>query len=165
MRQCTTCKGTGKASYSRRTPCPHCEGKGYFPPPNYLQIVMDVTKEVKGGRQFRKSPPPVDRTTVRGARAYYVWRLTRFHGGADVTLPVLAELICHGDPYKDELDNLAAALAKKVFGTDMAAAYRWLGALGYNLPNVPDLPPTAYRNGPVLMENDKPLEEIIELLG
>lgn len=159
MKPCTSCEGSGKSRHSSG-PCPCCEGKGYFPPPNLAEILSDVSTKGK----FRKSPPPLDRATIRGARAYYVWRMARFHGGADVTMPVVAMTYIHGDPYREALDKIAEAVARRVFGTDMAAAYRWGQAMGYDLPHVDGLPATAYTNGPVLLDGDKPEEELPELL-
>ncbi len=66
-------------------------------------------------------------------QAYYVWRLARFHGGADTTMPMLASLMMHGAAKEemDSLDYLADKVAMEAFGTDMAAAHKWSGVLGH----------------------------------
>ncbi len=68
--------------------------------------------------------------------SYYVWRLARFHGGADTRMPVLASVLM--DKYTrdrrdlhDALDAAAEGLARETFGTDMGAAFAWGRALGY----------------------------------
>jgi hypothetical protein len=74
--------------------------------------------------------------------------MARFHGGADVCLPMMAEMDINGDPYEPELNALAEAVARKVFGTDLAASMRWGRALGY-VDKVPEgLPDSAYEGGP-----------------
>jgi len=60
------------------------------------------------------------------------------------------------------LDLLADAVAKQVYGTDMAAAHRWGRSLGYVQEDVPGLPDSAYPGGRVADE-DKPAEETEEL--
>lgn len=77
-------------------------------------------------------------------------------------MPMTADLVVRSDPFKPELDKLAELVAKKVFGTDMAGAYRWAGALGYNVTVPAGLPAAAYAGGPVADEN-KPVWEQLEL--
>ena len=87
--------------------------------------------------------------------------MTRFHGGADVTMPMMADLFCGRDAWRAELNAYAEALAIKVFGTDMAAAYRWASVMrGDVVP--PGQPATAYPNGPV-HDGNKPGFEKPEL--
>lgn len=161
MKNCTRCNGTGKSKYSGNT-CFSCEGEGQFPEPNYKQILKALLVTRKGKQTFRASKPK-GIETIEQKRAYYVWRLTRFHGGADVTMPVMAETYISGDPYAKELDKFAGMIAQRVFGTQMAAAYRW-GAVFGMVKNVPaGLPGSAYPGGMVADEN-KPLEELAELL-
>lgn len=149
MRQCKACKGSGEGLSG---PCLTCSGKGMVEAPDGLAILKQVLGR-KGLRSKRPSDP----------RAYYVWRLARFHGGADVTMPALASMLIWGDPYRAELDELAEAVARAVFGTDLAAAHRWGQALGWFDRELPGLPATAYRGGPVLQRPDKPEEERAEL--
>lgn len=159
---CPRCKGTGSVTSeifgTRR--CTACHGKGSFPAVD----VEGIVKAVFGrGGKFRKAAPKVDHYgTVEGARIYFVWRLARFHGGADVCMPMTAEMVTHNDPCKKELDALAEAVARKAFGTDMAAAYRWGQALGVVKEAPEGLPPSAYTSGPVADEN-KPAWESPEL--
>lgn len=163
-RNCKRCDGTG-INVSRgfttasgehfpeiRSKCWSCEGNGTFAP---LDIPAILT-EIKGRKGLRSARP-------KSARAYYIWRMARFHGGVDVTMPVCASLDNDGDPFLKELDALADAVAKRVYGTDKAAAYRWGRAMGYSLPDNGNLPATAYAGGPVVTA-EKPLEEMMELL-
>ena len=165
MRPCKACNGTKvyDSFFKGQISCPYCEGQGSWPEPNWKQIIQDITVPRKGEMAFRKSAPMLDRDTIRGSRAYYVWRLTRFHGGADVTIPVMAEMYSHYDPYQKELNDFAELIAEQVFGTSMAAAYRWGTALGLINKPIDGLPATAYFSGPVADE-DKPLEELAELI-
>ena len=144
-RPCSQCHGTGIMSYGSYLgdrPCNWCHGRKVFASPDYRQIIKDVCTS-RGNKGFRESPPSLDRETERGARAYFVWRMARFHGGADVTMPIMAELAIKGDPWEKELDAFAGLVAERVFGTQMAAASRWSGLL-YNQVDIPGLPPTAY---------------------
>jgi hypothetical protein len=144
---CTRCKGSG-ASEHYRGGCPFCRGAGYFLKPSVTEIVNEIVNK-KTKKLYSKRP--------QSDRAYYVWRLARFHGGKDVTMPIMAGLVVAGDPYVDVLDKIADAVAKIAFGTDMAAASRWLGL------EIPGLPASAYRGGPVTI-GEKPDEELAELL-
>lgn len=120
-RVCTRCNGTGQITVdyiSKRPtrPCYTCSGAGSFVAPDVEQIASAI-KGRKGLASSKKS--------TWSNREYYVWRMARFHGGADVTMPVMASTLVHGDPFIKELDQIADAVAKAVFGTDMAAAMRW----------------------------------------
>lgn len=165
---CTKCKGTGEmhrdalpagtyggtyypAVPARTDPCCYCHGAGWFAPLD----VPAICEEIKGRKGLRSARP-------KSSRAYYVWRLARFHGGADVTMPVCAMLDINGDPFEKQLELLADAVAKKVFGTDLAAACRWGNALGHNITVPDNMPPSAYSCGPVA-DADKPESEQMEL--
>jgi hypothetical protein len=167
-RPCARCKGEGKVPDILREgslrPCRACEGTGSFAAPDVKALVDELFTKRGKKRSFRKSytstPGFKDHTK---ARAYYVWRLARFHGGADVTMPMTADMMVWGDPFKAELDALSEVVAKLVFGTDMAAAFRWAGALGHNV-NVPaGMPASAYPGGPVA-DSFKPAFEALELI-
>ena len=155
QRLCTRCKGTGELPpipHIDRAPtrCYSCEGRGTFDAPDVADIMAAIvsTRGPNKGR-LRKARPSYD----NGARPYYVWRMARFHGGADVTLPVMAGLDVTGDPYVEILDLLADEVAKRAFGTDRAAAHRWGPLIGAGaLPDEPGLPPTAYPCGPERMD-------------
>ena len=162
---CSTCKGSGRiASYldSSERPCSSCGGSGLFEAPDADALIQAVTCKGKGGRRFRRSWP---RAPYCGAlpekRAYYVWRLTRFHGGADVTLPMTAEMLLRGDPYVAFLDLLARKLASVVFGSGDAGGARWRAALTGEAPPA-GLPDSAYESEPVA-DSHKPAFERAEL--
>ena len=109
----------GRHYPERREKCLSCNGTGIFNPPDPIAI----EEEIRGRKGLRSQRPKSD-------RAYYVWRLARFHGGKDMTMPVMASVYIHGDPFVDELNKIADDTAKKYFGTDIAAAKRWGRALG-----------------------------------
>lgn len=151
-RKCPRCE--------RRTDpaCYLCEGKGELPTPDFPAILHAVTTKrgAKGTRRFRRSAPEQWKKTNRGLanrRAYYVWRMARFHGGADVTMPWTAQVFCGEDPFVKELDAFASELAKKVFGTDLAGAHRWMEAMIGPGERIEGLPPTAYSGGPIKRES------------
>lgn len=149
---CGKCGGTGRSRSTSR-PCPFCDGTGHFSSvdvPALLQLIK--------GRKGLRSKRPDDN------RAYYVWRMARFHGGADVTMPMTASLAVAGDPYIPMLDLIADKVAKRVYGTDRAGAARWANALGMELAPEPGLPASAYPGGPVITDNNKPDSELLELV-
>jgi hypothetical protein len=177
-RPCKKCKGTGTHDhhwhYDEATgkgefgpgPCDACGATGKIAKPDFNQIFECVTKGKKGEtkRSFRNSKPKFQNEFKNPAegRAYYVWRMVRFHGGADVTMPVVASMCVSYDPYERELDAFASHIAKATFGTDMAAAYRWANALGYSVHVPEGQPATAHSCGPVCDES-KPRQEQAEL--
>jgi len=132
---CTRCKGTGIISWSSLIPdtklpdlpCHSCRTTGKFFPPDSLMIEDAVTFKGHLRSSYRSN---------KDARCYYVWRMARFHGGKDVTMPVTASCVVSGDPFIRTLDLIADAIARRYLGTDVAAAYRWGNALGY-LPDIP----------------------------
>lgn len=65
---------------------------------------------------------------VLAAEAYWVWRNARFHGGADVTMPIMTELMLEKRP-DGLLVKLSDLVAKQTFGTDMGATRAWKGLL------------------------------------
>lgn len=157
MRECLSCHASGKE-------CSYCGGKGFVPAPDIEALTLAVTNKRGGSLRLRQSPPNGNRLYFKGAREYFVWRLARFHGGADVTMPVMAETYIRHDPYQEELDAIASALARTFFGTDMAAAFRWGMAFGWVKPDqVPDgLPESAYPGGCVVPAGDKPEDEYLK---
>ena len=177
-RPCSKCHGEGRVhsqfglEHGFEGPegkkCVGCHGTGTFEEPDYRAII-DALFTTRGKvRRFRKSfPQKLDHFgTVFGARAYYVWRWARFSGGADVTQPMTAELVNYGEPYKEELSKIADLVARKVFGTDLAAVCRWGTALGFLQPEqVPEgMPDSAYSGGPVVTHGEKPWWELAELV-
>jgi hypothetical protein len=163
-RKCTECESgvhvspgfefQGSVYPTERRTCSTCLGSGVMAAPDFAAIFAAVTTArgaAKGSRRFRQSPPELWKQSNQGVdnrRAYYVWRMARFHGGADVTMPMMADLFCGRDCWRPELDAYAEALAIKVFGTDMAAAHRWSSVLRGTTPPA-GLPDTAYPCGPV----------------
>lgn len=173
-RPCGRCKGEGvthstwqkenNLEGAEGTVCSSCKGAGEYPGVDLDKLVAGLFT-TRGGKRFRasfNSRPAFGNVHV--ARVYYVWRMARFHGGADVTMPVTADLVVRSDPFKKDLDAIADEIAKRVFGTDLAAAYRWSNALGGDV-KVPDgLPSSAYSGGPVVTSGEKPDFEQLELL-
>lgn len=161
-RACESCKGSGLTDYGNPPySCHTCKGDKVIHPPDIDAILgLLLTKPNKAGkRRWRVGfNPKADRGTQLGRRAYYVWRMTRFHGGADVTLPMMASYAIHGDPFRKELDALADALARSVFGTDLAGAWRWRSAMTGEAPP-PGLPWTSYSGAPVVDDEHKLEEE------
>jgi len=152
-RPCRKCGGNGRGRWRE---CPWCDGHGYFPTPRaHAELIAKLITNSRTGRLRRSRPryAPEDapwEVKVAHRRAWYIWRMARFHGGADVCMPVMAMLDADGDPYIKELDKVADRVARAEFGTDMAAAARWGQALGY-IDDVPDgLPASAYSMGPVV---------------
>jgi len=105
-RACQRCKGTGTVTYAGFTTaegtvypevsrtCLDCDGGGTWPVPDLGDILRRITAHKgKGKGRMRASMSSFDRTDRSVARkyAYYVWRWARFHGGADVTMPVMAD--------------------------------------------------------------------------
>jgi hypothetical protein len=165
-RVCGDCKGTGKG-YRKTEACSSCNGEGRFPEPDYQKILSMIVTSRGGKERIKSSPNSISSriNDITACRAYYVWRLARFHGGIDVTMPALAGILSWADPFKSELDDFACEVARRYFGTDLAAAARWaplLGLRGGDLQKIKGLPPTAYSNGPVTMDH-KPEEEWPEL--
>lgn len=128
---CLRCEGTGKhvreaftfegKSYPRHvSQCPFCKGV-----PNVAKPDAVAIRAACLGRKGLRSAKPKDNDA-----AYYVWRMARFHGGVDMTMPVMAGLAVYGNPWRAELDAMADALAKEFYGTDLAAAKRWSRAMG-----------------------------------
>lgn len=161
---CERCDGTGltkawTSDSGRHFPaksCPFCDGVGSFPRPDTAAIV----KAIKGRKGLRSKRPD-------DSRAYYVWRLARFHGGADVTLPMSATFEVAGDPFVALLDFISELVARRVYGSDAAGALRWAHAMGHEVPagylQGQVLPASAYPGGPVA-DGNKPLSEALELL-
>jgi hypothetical protein len=161
-RACSRCKGTGTFTLGGFESCGQvypevvracycCNGKKAFEAP----VLSALVDEIKGRKGLRSSRPASN-------RAYYVWRMARFHGGVDVTMPITAISCVSGDPFVKELDLIAEAAARVAFGTDRAAAHRWGMALGHIQTSTSGLPATAYPGGPVVTA-EKPAEEACEL--
>jgi len=163
---CTRCKGEKKVTIGDNSyVCHSCDSTGTFPGldiPALVKLIQTRSGEFRKSWPSKMNPWRTKDATVR--RAYYVWRLARFHGGADVTMPMTAMTVISGDPYSEALDPLSDVVAKKVYGTDRAAAARWGGLLGFsNAQSEPGLPSSAYEGGPVVTDGVKPGFEAAEL--
>ena len=146
MRPCKRCNGEGtvfskgfttlegKVYPDEPRVCSCCNGSKTFDEPNFAAIEEACTTSrgaEKGKRKFRAAWPGREHFrdhTV--ARAYYVWRLCRFHSGIDPTMPMTADLVVRADPYKPELDKLVDDLALKYLGNNIKGALRWGRAFG-----------------------------------
>lgn len=164
---CTKCDGAGQkhSDYANFNPltkqftggmqrCHYCQGRGTFPALD-VEATVSACFTTRGAKRFRKSmTSPLPRESAEAIRAYYVWRMARFHGGADVTMPMTAMLLIEGDPLAKTLDAISDRVALAAFGTSNAAATRWGRALGYDVPETAGLPASAYSGGPVHDGND-----------
>ncbi len=171
---CTYCKGVGTRTspaiegFEARTyRCHCCDGKGTFPALD-VQAIAEMISAGKGDKKrFRKAWPsklsPYSTSDVTIRRAYFVWRIARFHGGADVTMPMMAGMVANGDPFKPVLEELARVVAVKVFGNHRAGASRWARAMGYQVASSANEPASAFEGGPVVTEGQKPAFEALEL--
>lgn len=143
-RNCLRCNGEGTVFHQGFTSleghvypdetevCSSCKGSKVFEEPNYTAILKEIisSKGKNKGKLKASWSGNGHYSDHNLARAYYCWRIARFNGGADTTLPMTASLVLRNDPYKPELEKLADEVAKASFGTDMAAAYRWGRAFG-----------------------------------
>lgn len=141
MQACKRCNGQGtyttEYSPGKVYRCLSCDGTGSFAPPDSAAIdALILSTKGKNKGKLRSSfssyaPEGSDAKAIAlHRRAYYVWRMARFHGGEDTTMPFTATLTLRNDPYQSELDALADAHAKASFGSDLKAAATWGRALG-----------------------------------
>lgn len=147
MKDCTRCEGKGTIFWKGFTTddgtvypdeektCGACRGNKVFPEVDLKDVLTRIiAKQGKNKGRIRAAfPSPLRSEGIEAGRAYFVWRIARWHGGRDVTMPVVADMIIGGDPYKGELDKVASEIAKLFFGTDMVAALMWGQALGFTL--------------------------------
>lgn len=134
-RMCQRCNGTGETrdilNKDAMRQCRRCAGGKLFPAIN-LRDVMDriLAKQGKNKGKLRASMVSPFPGTLEEQRAYFVWRLARFHGGRDMTMPIMAETSVDGDPFHKELDQIASVVARIFFRTDRAALMMWGKAFG-----------------------------------
>ena len=149
---CTRCGGLGEVDHWRRDgsklPCDCCDGRGTFEAPDLEQLCAAIK-----GRKPRtvRSKRPDD------PRAWFLWRMVRFHTGKDATLPMTATIAIEGDPFKPTLDAAAKIIARHFTGKESIGSARWRHAMHGETPS--DL---AILNMPVA-DGDKPFEESLEL--
>lgn len=133
MRNCTRCQGTGKYSILNDPvkACLYCQ-EGNFPEINEDEIMslIMVSRGKNKGKLRASMTSPVRSDGIVKNRAYYIWRMARFHAGIDVTMPVMASTCITGDPYRKELDDLSDKVAMNNFGDRMAGAMIWGRAMG-----------------------------------
>lgn len=109
----------GKVYPDRFHKCYACDAKGIFHKP-----IESTILEALKGRKGMRSAKPADKIVA------YVWRMARFHGGKDLTMPICAMSDVAGNPYTEYLDQIADRAAKQFFGSDLQAAKVWGKALG-----------------------------------
>jgi hypothetical protein len=134
MRNCKRCEGIGHFQYINEPmhPCQYCNGTGTFEDVNesdILNIILASKGKNKGKLRASMSSPFRSDGVIKN-RAYYVWRMARFHAGVDTTMPVMAGMCVRNDPYVTELESLADKVAVDSFGNNIAGAYRWGRAFG-----------------------------------
>lgn len=179
---CTTCKGLGNLTLEgfRMTDgkwypavtraCHSCGGAGTFQGPNFQAILSQLL--VRDGSRVKASLSSSECLRLDGSRnrlapgswvrTYYVWRWYRFHAGTDVTLPMTAEYLLGGDPYRELLESFAGQLAHWVTGRRSVGVARWAPLLGNTVPDTTGMPDTSRSGGPVVV-GEKPWEEALEL--
>lgn len=148
---CPECDG-GIAKNWKGDPvtCDECGGTGLLPAFDLDEIITRI-KGRKPRTLRSKAPEHWGREcNQHDKRAYYVWRMAKFNGGQDMTMPMTAmSVMRHDRAMMHHLDEIADAVARACFKTDMAAAYRWGRALGLTNAQPPnDMPVTAYEGGP-----------------
>ena len=134
---CTRCEGRGEVdSLGKIRKCFPCGGVGTFP--RVADQMPDIMVMLAGRKGLRKSRPKYapeganQETEILHRRAYYVWRMARFHGGVDMRMPIMASMDVGGDPEIKALDELADTVAKYNFGSNMRAAQTWGRAMGFS---------------------------------
>ena len=136
---CRGCNGVGTRDplvpgdpiLGKRSHCYSCGGKGQFPAVDEQDIRNRILASRGKNKGKLKTARPADNSrSIEEKRAYYVWRMARFHGGVDMTMPVMASCDSAYDPYRADLDELSDRIARESFGSDMRAAIRWGRALG-----------------------------------
>jgi len=149
---CTRCDGAGLVDHWRRdgskVDCTCCDGRGTFEAPDLVQLCAAIK-----GRKPRtlRSKRPDD------ARAWFLWRMCRFHLGKDTCLPMTASLAVDGDPFVPTLDAAARVIALHFTGKESIGSARWRHAMHGETPADPSILSMA------VTDNDKPWCERLEL--
>lgn len=133
-RPCERCKGAKEVQDFRggMKECVPCNGTGIFEEIDKTDILLNIiaSRGKNKGKLKVAMVSPYHKDGIKAARAYYVWRLARFHGGVDMSQPIMADMAVYGDPYRKDLDVIADEIAKKYLGSNMRAALKWGRALG-----------------------------------
>lgn len=144
IRNCKRCDGLGtvfhkgftslegKVYPDRTDVCNGCRGEKTFAAPDVRSILQQIiVKQGKNKGNLKSGWAGNEHYKSHdAARAYYVWRMARFHGGVDTKLPMTATMVIRSDSWTVELDKIADEVAKLTLGTDMAGAIRWGRAFG-----------------------------------
>lgn len=110
--------------------------------------IPSLQKEITSGQGRRKGLLRTSKPTKGDGLTKYVWRMVRFHTGADYTLPVVCEFDLHdwvrahgdewpycGGPFNDLCKRLDAEVIDPIIlnmgMNPYKAALRWGRALGY----------------------------------
>ena len=124
---CPDCKGA--ATDRRGRPCATCAGQARVTiDPDAIRRAIRSTQ---GPNRYHLRQSNCGMRSTFGAQ--YVWRMARFHGGADTTMPVMCfySIGVYGligpeaQAVLDLLDPLADEAAFEEYGTDTAAAQQW----------------------------------------
>ena len=149
---CTNCHGAGETKHWRNDGtmrvCSCCDGRGAFESPDLKQLC----EAIKG-----RKPGTVRSRRPEGSREWFLWRMTRFHNGQDVTLPMTATMAVDGDPFKPTLDAAAVMIAQHFTGKQSIGSARWRHAIHGEMPADPavlDMP---------TFDSDKPMIERMEV--
>tara|TARA_Y100000004_G_scaffold190198_1_gene246976 strand:+ start:199 stop:666 length:468 start_codon:yes stop_codon:yes gene_type:complete len=149
---CNTCEGAGEVLHWRKdgtkVTCSDCEGRGFFESPDLVQL----SKAIKG-----RKPGTVRSKKPEDCRAWFLWRMVRFHSGQDVTLPMTATMAISGDPFKPTLEIAAEMIARHLTGKESIGTARWHHAIHGDTPADASILDMPVANG------DKPFAERLEL--
>jgi hypothetical protein len=139
-----------------------------FPEPDLLALSSEVVSKRGWSKgHVRLSAPKHRMDDLKSCRVYYLWRMFRFHAGKDVTMPVVAGMVLHYDPYHREIDMLAEAMASKATGRVSQGSLRWGHLLGtisdsemQKLEKSGQVGDSARECGPAFDSNKPPEEEL-----
>ncbi len=113
--------------------CYCCNGRGTFPALDSASVdavlAMIVSSQGPSKGKLKSSRPKYVARDITANRAYFVWRLARFHAGVDCTLPIMADGDVRGDGEKPTLEVMSRLVATRLLGSDEAGTYRWRRAL------------------------------------
>ena len=144
---CNTCEGAGEVLHWRKNgttvPCSDCEGRGCFESPDLVQLANTI----KG-----RKPSTIRSKKPEDPRAWFLWRMVRFHSGQDVTLPMTATMAISGDPFKPTLEIAAEMIARHLTGKESIGTARWRHAVHGEVPDDPSIidAPTFDENKPMI---------------